>query len=265
MSKPTKPVIPTSPSSLLGLSGVNPDSLDKPKLTSNTKSNPVVSGGAQVVKVETKAVGLEVKHKNTTGTPIGAVGVSEDNISLAKGDRKAMGLDKGDSKGVGLDPHQYPAFVKEKALELLWEHPRNVSFVCRAMGVHRNTWEYHLKTDPAFAQDVQNLIKAKCDELEENMAKLGSTPAYQTFNDRIAFLRAHRPELYNPARKVIVEGFKLGEGEAERRARMVGGAIEAQIVSGYTTRKERAQAKREGSSLLPSGEQEGGGGENGKV
>ena len=59
---------------------------------------------------------------------------------------------------------------------------------------------------------------------------------------------------------MIVEGFKLGEGEAERRARMVGGAIEAQIVSGYTTRKERAQAKREGSSLLPSGEQEGGGG-----
>ena len=233
MSNPTKPVIPTSPSSLLGLSVSKPDSLDKPKLTSNTKSNR----GNQVAKVETKAVGLDERNISST---------------------------KGDAKGMGLDPRQYPAFVKEKALELLWEHPRNVSFVCRAMGVHRNTWEYHLKTDPAFAQDVQNLIKAKCDELEENMAKLGSTPAYQTFNDRIAFLRAHRPELYNPARKVIVEGFKLGEGEAERRARMVGGAIEAQIVSAYTTRKERAQAKREGSSLLPSGD-EGEGGQGGKV
>jgi len=56
----------------------------------------------------------------------------------------------------------------------------------------------------------------------------------------------------------------MTESDAQRRSALMCDAIDAQIVNAYTNRKERLQAKREGSSLLPSGE-EGEGGVSAKV
>ena len=165
---------------------------------------------------------------------------------------------------VGLDSRPYRNFDKTKALELLWEHPQNLGLICRGLGVSRSTWHWHRNHDKQFNQDVIDIQEATCDELEETMHHLGKQRTSFNFNDRIAYLRAHRPELYNPARKIIVEGYKMTQGEADRRASVLSSCVDATIVNAYTTRKERSQAKREGSSLLPSVETEGGGESDGQ-
>ena len=162
---------------------------------------------------------------------------------------------------VGLDHRSYTTFDKIKALELLWEHPQNIALICRGLGVSRSTWHWHRSHDKQFNQDVIDIQEATCDELEETMHHLGKQRTSFNFNDRIAYLRAHRPELYNPARKIIVEGYKMSESDAERRSKVLDNCVDATIVNAYTTRKERNQAKREGSSLLPSGDDKGGQGE----
>lgn len=180
-----------------------------------------------------------------------------------KGKASLPGVSEG--QGMGLDIRQHGTFEKIKAIELLEKYPKNIAHICRMMGIHRNTWEYHINHDPDFRQEVEMIEEAHCDELEATMLHLGKEKTSFNFNDRIAYLRAHRPQLYNPARKIIVEGYKMSDGDAQRRAGKLDGAIDATIVNAYTDRKERLQAKREGSSLLPSSDQEGGGGSDGKV
>jgi hypothetical protein len=179
-------------------------------------------------------------HKLSNGGPLVDTGSSKLKVDTGSGVRK------------------YTVFDQDKALDLLIEYPKNVAHICRVLGVGRKTWDYHIRTDPWFAERVQEIEEAHCDDLEGTMLHLGKQKTSFNFNDRIAYLRAHRPHLYNPARKIIVEGYKLGDSEAQKRSQMMAGAIDAQIVNAYTTRKERLQAKRERSSLLPSSDQEGG-------
>lgn len=131
----------------------------------------------------------------------------------------------------------------------------NVNLCCAAAGISDSTFYSHRKNDPIFALKVAEVDRSITDRIEGVMADEAVKPA--SFLDRMAYLRAHRPELYNPARKIIVEGYKMSEQDAIKRSSILGDAIDATIVNAYTNRKERSQAKREGSSLLPSGDSEG--------
>lgn len=153
--------------------------------------------------------------------------------------------------GMGSKPRPYVVFDKEKALNLLIEYPKNVAHICRTMGIHRNTWEYHIRTDPDFAAAVQEIEEAHCDDLEATMLELGKQKSSFNFNDRIAYLRAHRPNLYNPAKVVKVEGYKLGDGEKAKRLGVVETVIDAEIVKTYMDRQE--QIKHRQQQRLESG------------
>lgn len=163
----------------------------------------------------------------------------------------------------GLSTHPHTRFDQEKALRLLLEHPNNVTTVCKAMGVSRSTWKYHQAKDPIFAARVQEIRDACCDALEETMFNLGKKETSYNFNDRIAYLRAHRPDLYNPTKRIIVEGHRMGNGERVNRLGAVETTIDAEITKTYLDRKERQQLKQqqqlEGDGKT-GGEKTGGGG-----
>jgi hypothetical protein len=167
-------------------------------------------------------------------------------------DSKALEVTKGSSlevkkEGRGSAPRQYVRFDKDKAIEFLAEHPQNVSFVCRALGTSRQIWDYHIKQDKMFAARVQEIRDACCDALEETMFELGKQKTSFNFNDRIAYLRAHRPHLYNPTKRIIVEGYKMSDEEKAKRLGGLSNVIDAEIVASSTTRQERQRLKQGGA------------------
>jgi hypothetical protein len=124
-------------------------------------------------------------------------------------------------------------------------------------GIHPSSYYAHLKADKIFYQKVQQIDQGTTDRIEGVMASEAINP--KSFLDRMAYLRAHRPELYNPAKVVKIEGYKMTQSERGERLAGLEGAIDAQIVSAYTTRKERLQAQREKRGELPPGEKGEGG------
>ena len=195
----------------------------------------------------------------------GLPGVKPDSFAINQVVFGSLGLSVNQDKHIetkvsvkqvmGLDRHKkrFDWQRKRRFLRIAKIYWPNVTLCCAMAGIHPSSYYLHLKIDKIFYQKVQQIDQGTTDRIEGVMASEAINP--KSFLDRMAYLRAHRPELYNPARKIIVEGYKMSAEESAKRSAILGEAVEAQIVSGYTTRKERAQAKREGSSLLPSGEQ----------
>lgn len=174
--------------------------------------------------------------------------------------RDGVGLD-GKKEGAGLAFRKYQHFDKEKAIELYITYPKNVSLICKSLGVNRGTWQYNLDHDPDFSSAIHEIEEAHCDDLEATMLDLGKQKSSFNFNDRIAYLRAHRPHLYNPTRKIIVESHQMDGGEKAKRLGAVDRAIDAEIVKTYEDRKERNQVKQQQrQERLEAGEERTGGG-----
>lgn len=141
---------------------------------------------------------------------------------------------------------------KRRFLRIAKTYWPNVTLCCAMSGIHPSSYYLHLKTDKIFYLKVQQIDQGTTDRIEGVMAKAAVDP--KSFLDRMAYLRAHRPELYNPAKVVKIEGYKMTQSERGERLAGLEGAIDAQIVSAYTTRKERLQAQREKRGELPPGE-----------
>jgi hypothetical protein len=176
--------------------------------------------------------------------------------------KQGMGLGlapEAPKNGMGLDLRRrtFDWRKKRRFLRVAKRFWPNVTICCAAVGISDSTFYTHKKQDKVFALKIAEVDRGITDRIEGVMADEAVKPA--SFLDRMAYLRAHRPELYNPARKIIVEGHTMSTQEIDRRSAALDKAVDAQIVNAYTTRKERAQAKREGSSLLPSGEEGEGG------
>ena len=176
---------------------------------------------------------------------------------------------EGGKSGVGSAPRQYVGFDKEKALELLSEFPNNITVICKMLGVVRQTWNWNVKHDQEFALRVQEIRDACCDALETTMYNLGVKETSFNFNDRIAFLRAHRPELYNPVKRVIVQGYNMGEGDKQRRWGAVEQAVDAEVTRTYLDKRERReqkqlQAQQQSEESLGGDKAGGAGGTDGK-
>ena len=191
----------------------------------------------------------------------GLTSVSEDVLSMSLEDkissiesRTDSSIATSDRKGVGLShkPYRFTQEKKAHFLKLAVEFWPNMAAICKATGVSRWIVGYHRKHDPEFDSVLNEIDQMVCDEHEQMLRKQGMEP--KGFLDRMAYLRAHRPELYNPAKVVKIEGYKMTQSERGERLAGLEGAIDAQIVSAYQTRKERLQAQREKRGELPSGE-----------
>jgi hypothetical protein len=157
-------------------------------------------------------------------------------------------------EGTGLDKRKkrFDWQRKRRFLRIAKTYWPNVTLCCAMAGIHPSSYYLHLKQDPIFYAKVKQIDQGTTDRIEGVMASEAINP--KSFLDRMAYLRAHRPELYNPAKVVKIEGYKMTQSERGERLAGLEGAIDAQIVSAYQTRKERLQAQREKRGELPPGD-----------
>ena len=185
------------------------------------------------------------------GVTVSLPGVSVDDIRASVEPR----LTPGD--GLGLNSHLHKLDAQKLAIALAHHWP-NLTAAAKELGVWPDALHHHKrKGSPWFMAIWEQAKLSALDRIKGVMMEQAQTP--KGFLDRAMTLRAYEPDVFNPARKIIVEGHKMSESDAERRSKVLDNCVDATIVNAYTTRKERNQAKREGSSLLPSGESEGGG------
>ena len=157
---------------------------------------------------------------------------------------QTLELDKtGGNTGSGLHAYRFDFERKSEFLRLAIEFWPNLSKICAVVGISRQCFYDHMKSDKLFNKALQDVDAMICDEHEEMLRQEGMKP--KGFLDRMAYLRAHRPELYDRAKVVRVEGYKMTDGEAQRRLARLDGAIDATIVQSYTTRKERLRLKQQ--------------------
>ena len=160
---------------------------------------------------------------------------------------------------MGLVPHSSKFSKKRKDSWLriakkLWP---NVSEICRQIGISTSTYYLHVQKDLAFNRAVKDLDQEVTDRIEGVLATMAVQP--RSFLDRISYLRAHRPELYNPAKVVRVEGVRLTDQDAHTRLAMATGAIDAELVEQRRGRVWKVPEVR-GGVKDGSGQEQGGGG-----
>lgn len=147
--------------------------------------------------------------------------------------------------GTGLEhqPYRFTPEKKARFLELAPKYWPNVSAIAEAVGISRWTVVNHRKTDKAFDQALTELNNRLCDELEQTLIQQGLQP--KGFLDRISYLRAHRPELYDRAKTIKIETKQMTGDERSSRLRVVESVIDAEVVGVV---KGRRQKRIEGGS-----------------
>lgn len=156
------------------------------------------------------------------------------------------------STGLTAPAYRFDVENKSKFLRLAIEYWPNITAICKACGISRDTYYNHRKMDPAFDQALKDIDDMVCDELENVLRTEGAKP--KGFLDRMAYLRAHRPELYDKAKVVKIEGYKMSEQERGRRLNVVETVIDAEVSKTYLDRRER-QEKRAQQRLDQASEQ----------
>src|SRR3982751_780045 len=96
----------------------------------------------------------------------------------------------------------FDADKKRLFLEMYREKP-NLRGIAREIGIDSQTIYNHLKSDAEFARQFRDCREAISDRLESKVAEYADKPNH--FMDRIAWLRAHRPDKWDPERKVVVQ------------------------------------------------------------
>jgi len=137
----------------------------------------------------------------------------------------------------------------------------NITRCCQEIGISWQTFSNHRKQDKIFAAEIAMIEREVTDRIEGVLATEAVNP--KSFLDRISYLRAHRPELYNPAKVVKVEGYKMGEDEKRKRLGVLENVIDAEIVKSYMDREEQRKHRQQQklqSGGEPAGDQGAGGG-----
>lgn len=78
----------------------------------------------------------------------------------------------------------------------------NITGAAVALGHSRTLVFWHLERDPAFKKAFDDIREGLTDGLEAKVLEYGQRP--NNFMDRIAWLRARRPEVWNPQAQLQV-------------------------------------------------------------
>ena|SRR3990167_6890853 len=76
----------------------------------------------------------------------------------------------------------------------------HIGNAAESVGICRRTLDWHLQLDEGFANDVQQVREMECDSLELRVLQEGKK---KSFMDRIAWLRAHRPQKWGDRKSVV--------------------------------------------------------------
>lgn len=119
----------------------------------------------------------------------------------------------------------------------------NITRCCQEIGISWQTFANHRIKDKDFAKALAVVDLEVTDRIEGVMAQEAVNP--KSFLDRMAYLRAHRPELYDRAKHVIVEGYKMTGEDQARRLGAVETAIDAEVTKTYLDRKQQRERRQQ--------------------
>lgn len=99
----------------------------------------------------------------------------------------------------------YDHFTQEKKRLFLENFAKcpNMSGVAEALGHGKQVIYYHLERDPEFKRAFEAVREGLVDQLEGKVYEYGQRP--QNFLDRMSYLRAYRPSVWNPDKKITVD------------------------------------------------------------
>jgi hypothetical protein len=170
---------------------------------------------------------------------------------------------KSGGKGLGRGLNTFNPERKSLFLALITKYWPNVYKTCEEIGINPVTYYNHLHSDPAFALAVENIKRARIQKIETSV--MNAAEDSKNFLHQAMVLRAYMPETYDRAKVVKVEGYKMQNGEQAQRMTKLDGAIDAQIVNAYSTRKERQQQRRLARGGTPPAITQGEEGSDGKA
>lgn len=116
-----------------------------------------------------------------------------------------MAVDPETGLMVNTDGYKLVGFTLPKKLQFLelaplhWPH---ISRLCELVGITRQTFSNHYKIDEKFRELVDAGRELALDEAENAMRVNSIRPG--GFMDRIALLKAYRPERWNPEHRLTV-------------------------------------------------------------
>lgn len=135
-----------------------------------------------------------------------------DTLDLSERDiRKSL------QKRPGGQLDKFDSSKKQLFLKYLSTLYPNIWKACALVGVHKSTVMAHMQKDLVFAQACADIADRVMDEVEGHMQTFAATP--KGFLDRIAILKANRPEKWDQARKIEMTHKRAGEDQAGVDAR----------------------------------------------
>lgn len=149
------------------------------------------------------------------------------------------------STGSGFDNYTFSPERKISFLALCRKFWPDISRCCRTIGISNVTFYTHLKKDEKFFAAVEEIKLAKIDAIEATGMRQAAKP--KSFLDRAMMLRAHRPELYDRAKVVRLEGGAVPWQEASQGAKLAEAAVDAEIVGNYRRRKTKVLGAGDGA------------------
>ena len=146
-------------------------------------------------------------------------------------------------RGTGLDlqVNRFDLERKHAFLELLEKWWPDVSRVAREIGIHPSTYHLHRHSDPWFAGEIERIRQARIDKIEGRVMEAAEDN--KNFLHQAMVLRAYRPELYDRAKTIKIEGYKMSDKDRTQRTQMLENAIDAQVVQTYQDRRDKREAK----------------------
>jgi hypothetical protein len=148
------------------------------------------------------------------------------NESIEKKEVGKKEVEKG--TGLALDLGRFDPKRKVLFIKFARKLYPNISKICSAVHISTQTYYNHLKSDPEFNKSMVEVDQAITDEIEGVLQKEARKP--KKFLDRISYLRAHRPELYDRAKVIKVEGYKMSPEDSKRRGSVLDQVIDGEIV-----------------------------------
>jgi hypothetical protein len=124
----------------------------------------------------------------------------------------------------------FTAEKKVKFISLFRRCWPNMTKAALKVGISRWTVKNHMRVDEAFADAVQAVVEEAIDGIEETMQRHGKKQ--KNYLDRVTLARAYRPEVFDPAKRLIIErGASLTPDEARSRLSRAQGAIDVEVVT----------------------------------
>ena len=156
-----------------------------------------------------------------------------------EGNQKKVETIEAGKKGTGASLSVYAFDPTRKALflELASKWFPDLSRICEAVGISRQSYYNHIHKDAEFARAVEAVRLARIDRIEGKVFEAAEDN--KNFLHQAMVLRAHRPELYDRAKVVKIEGLQMNPQQAQERLGAVSNAVDAEIVKTYLDKKQR--------------------------